>query len=106
APGELVASYEPTGSVFRTDEASLEYFLVERYCLYTSDEEGHVRRLDIHHRPWLLQPAKATFLSNTMTTPIHLRLPDSAPLLHFAKRQDTVAWAPKQVHSTDRRDLH
>jgi hypothetical protein len=27
-----------------------------------------------------------------MVAPTGVRLPDMAPLVHFAKRQDTVAW--------------
>jgi uncharacterized protein YqjF (DUF2071 family) len=88
----LIVTYEPSGSIVRPRQPSLEYFLTERYCLYTVDRGGHALRLDIHHPPWPLQPATATFHVNTMVDPIGIRLPGQAPLLHFAKRQDMVAW--------------
>jgi uncharacterized protein len=87
---ELVATYRPTGPVFEPVPGSLEYFLTERYCLYTVDRV--VRRLDIHHPPWSLQIAEAEFSTNTMVEPIGIPLPREAPLLHFAKRQDMVGW--------------
>ena len=72
---------------------SLEYFLTERYCLYTVDRSFRARRLEIHHSPWQLQTAEATFAVNTMADAADIRLPLTAPLLHFARRQDTLAWA-------------
>jgi hypothetical protein len=34
---------------------------------------------------------------NTMADAAGIRLPAIAPLLHFARRQDAVAWAPAGV---------
>ena len=90
----FVASYRPTGGTFQAQPHSLEYFLTERYCLYTVDKRGQSQRLDIHHRPWALQTATASFESNTMAEANGLALPATPPLLHFAKRQDAVAWLP------------
>ena len=73
---------------------SLDYFLTERYCLYTVNDAFELRRLEIHHPPWPLQAAEATIDVNTMADAAGIRLPSMAPLLHFAKRQDMVAWAP------------
>jgi uncharacterized protein len=90
----FIAAYRPVGGIFRAQRDSLEYFLTERYCLYTVDTSGQPRRLDIHHRPWTLQSATVTFQSNTMTDAVGIALPALPPLLHFAKRQDVVAWLP------------
>jgi uncharacterized protein len=94
----LAVTYEPSGSIFRPCQSSLEYFLTERYCLYTLDGAGRAARLEIHHPPWLLQPATATFHVNTMAHPVGIRLPRKAPL-HFVKRQDMVAWPLTDAHS-------
>jgi hypothetical protein len=80
--------------VFQAADGSLEYFLAERYCLYHVDRRGVPYRLEIHHRPWALQPARARIERNSMADANGLTLPDRAPLVHFAKRQDTVAWPP------------
>jgi uncharacterized protein YqjF (DUF2071 family) len=93
---QFVASYKPAGSDFTAKEGTLDYFLTERYCLYTTDGEV-LRRLDIHHPAWRLQPAEATFRMNTMAEASGLRLPALAPRLLFARRQDMVAWLPERL---------
>jgi uncharacterized protein YqjF (DUF2071 family) len=84
--------YWPTGEAFHAEPGTLEHFLTERYCLYTV-VDGSVRRAEIHHPPWPLQPAQATIDENTMTEPAGIRLPAREPLLHYAARQDVVIWA-------------
>ena len=89
---QLEATYRPVGPVQLPIPGTLEHFLTERYCLYTVDDKFRVRRLQIHHRPWPLQVGEAEIRVNTMADAAGLRLPSTAPLLHFSKRQDMVAW--------------
>jgi uncharacterized protein len=91
------ATYRPIGAPFEAAAGTLEYFLTERYCLYNLNHGGVPYRLDIHHPPWPLQQADAAFTRNTMASAAGVALPDVDPVLHFAKRQDMVAWAPSQV---------
>jgi uncharacterized protein YqjF (DUF2071 family) len=86
---QFVARYGPAGDVFVPQPGTLEHFLTERYCLYTSDD-GRVLRAEIHHPPWDLQPAEAEIQANTVA-PVAL---DGDPLLHFSRRQDVVIWPP------------
>jgi uncharacterized protein len=89
-PAALSARYGPEGEVFNAAPGSLEHFLTERYCLYTTDG-GRVFRGEIHHKPWPLQAARGEFERNTMPPPgIEI---DGEPLLHFARRQDVVIWS-------------
>jgi uncharacterized protein YqjF (DUF2071 family) len=90
---EFSARYRPIGPVQLPVRGTIEHFLTERYCLYTVDDTFHARRLEIHHSPWPLQVAEATITMNTMADAAGIRLPSTAPLLHFARRQDMVAWA-------------
>jgi uncharacterized protein YqjF (DUF2071 family) len=89
-PAAFRGSYRPAGSA-PVVGGSLEYYLAERYCLYTLDERQRVLRGDIHHPPWPLQPAEAEFEVNTMTCPFEIRL-EGEPILHFSRRQDVVLW--------------
>jgi uncharacterized protein YqjF (DUF2071 family) len=89
-PHVFEARYRPTAPPAEPHGGTLEHFLTERYCLYTT-EDGHLARADIHHAPWQLQPAEAEIDLNTMT-PYWLELPPEEPLLHFAARQDVVVW--------------
>jgi uncharacterized protein YqjF (DUF2071 family) len=84
------ARYRPIGDVVDADPRSLAHFLTERYCLYTS-EAGRLKRIQIHHGPWPLQPAESAIEENTMA-PRGVELVDEEPLLHFSARQDAVFW--------------
>jgi uncharacterized protein YqjF (DUF2071 family) len=86
--------YGPTGPAAAPARGSLEYFLTERYCLYTVDGANRPHRVDIHHPPWPLQPAAGDIRVNTLVDSAGIRLPAAAPLLHFSKRQDVVNWPP------------
>ena len=96
-PAELTARYRPVGQPRSPAEGTLEYFLTERYCLFTVDSDFRAYRLDIHHPPWPLQDAEAEIAANTMADAAGIRLPDVAPLCHFARRQDMVAWMLETV---------
>ena len=98
---EFSAQYAPVGVPFQALPGSIEYFLTERYCLYGVTRQGRVYRLDIHHPPWQLQTAEASFRRNTMAEAAGLSLPPAAPLLHFSRRQDVVAWAPVHLGSAE-----
>ena len=89
---EFEARYRATGPVFEPRPGTLEHFLTERYRLYTIDSQHRLLHIDIHHQPWPLQDAEAAIDVNTMVEPTGVRLPDMAPRVHFAKRQDMVAW--------------
>jgi uncharacterized protein len=90
-PFVFQARYWPQGEPFAAAPGTLDYFLTERYCLYTIDERSRVCRAEIHHPVWLLQRARAEIEANSMAPP-GLRLPDDEPLLHFSRRQDVVVW--------------
>jgi uncharacterized protein len=94
---EFVARYRPTGHALPPLRGTLDYFLTERYCLFTLNASSETLRLDIHHPPWPLQHAEATISVNTMAAAAGIQLADRAPVLHFAKRQDMVAWLPEAV---------
>jgi uncharacterized protein len=96
-PAEFAAHYRPSGPVTPPALGTLEHFLTERYCLFTVDNEFHALRVDIHHPPWPLQPAEAEITTNTMAEVAEIRLPSMAPLVHFSKRQDMVAWGIQRV---------
>src|SRR5215471_1904148 len=93
----FAARYRGLGEPYAPLPGTLEYFLTERYCLYAIDRSHHAYRLDIHHPPWALERGDGDITLNTMADPAGIRLPQSAPLLHFSKRQDAVCWAPQRI---------
>lgn len=96
-PAVFSANYRPTGPVTFSTPGTLGHFLTNRLCLYSVSSSGQVFRGDIDHAPWPLQPSEAEIERNQMTEQIGMKLPDTAPLLHFAAKLDVVAWRIKPV---------
>ena len=97
APAALLEGrYRPVGDVFSPQPGTLEHFLTERYCLYSTNARAQIIRGEIHHPPWPLQPAEAEFARNSMTQSLGIALTPH-PLLHFARRQDVLVWPPRKI---------
>ncbi len=92
---EFKASYYPTSEPFLSKKGTLDYWLTERYRLYTT-YKNQLYYEDIHHKPWLLQNAEAIIHRNTIATPHKIALPQTKPLLHYAKRQKVLFWPLKR----------
>lgn len=93
----LDARYRPIGPVVVAPPGSLAAFLTDRRGLYAADRAGRLSWTAIRHAAWPLQPAEAEFRTDTMAAAQGIDLPAVAPLLHFAKRVDVVAWWPRRV---------
>jgi hypothetical protein len=95
-PAEFRGSYGPIGPAYQARPGSIDYFLVERYCLYTT-RANTIVRVVIHHLPWPLQPAEASIERNTVARADGLSLPPEPPLLHFARTLDVLVWWPERA---------
>ncbi len=95
APANFQASYRGLGrdpNSQPSQPGSIEHFLTERYCLFTTHGE-RVLVGNIHHRPWLLEPAEAEIRVNTLPGAHGLTLPDRPPILHFSRSLDVYIWS-------------
>ena len=75
---------------------SLDFFLVERYCLYTA----HKRRLyssRIYHEPWQLYEAELTNFASTMLEAKQITQPKTQPILHHAEEVSVDIWPLEPV---------
>jgi uncharacterized protein YqjF (DUF2071 family) len=87
------ASYRGSGRLATPSlPGSIEYFLTERYCLFTTFR-GRVLVGNIHHKPWPLESAEAEIRSNRLAAPHGLVLPSQAPLLHFSRSLQVYIWS-------------
>jgi uncharacterized protein YqjF (DUF2071 family) len=98
-PAEFEARYRPVGAPFESGRDTIENFLTERYCLYSADNRGVLRRGEVHHQMWPLQPAEVEVRTLAMTQQIGLELPETDPVLHFSRRLDVLAWLPRRISS-------
>ena len=97
APATFSGSYGPTGPVAAAPPGTLAHWLTERYCLYAIGRRGRVRRAEIHHPPWPLQPADVEIRRNTMTRGLGFELSPAPPVVHFSARLDVAVWPPETV---------
>lgn len=96
ANAEFRGRYRATGPVQLRAPGSLEHWLTERYCLYTTTGRS-VFRGEIHHLQWPLRDAEAEIEINSMAAAAGLKLPDVAPLLHFSRALEVLVWPLKRV---------
>src|SRR5579883_1265557 len=90
-PARFRARYRSLGQA--SDKQGLEQFLTERYALYTADRGGALFKGNIHHLPWPLERAEAEFELNELPAAHGIRLPDTAPLLHYSRELVVYIWA-------------
>ena len=94
---EFSGSYRSVSPVRIREKGSLEHFLTERHCLYAVRPSGEIMRGHIHHVPWPLQDAEAEIERNTVAAAAGIRLPHTAPVLHFSKRLEVLVWWPERA---------
>ena len=94
---ELRARYRPTGEASESALGSLDNWLTERYCLYAVDRERRIHCAEIHHRPWSLRSAEATFDVNTMADAAGIPIQSAPARTTFSRMLDVVVWAPQVV---------
>jgi uncharacterized protein YqjF (DUF2071 family) len=75
---------------------SLEFFLTERYCLY-SFWRHKLYRSRIFHPPWPLRAAKLNSYKSTVLQAAGLSEPPGKPLLHYAESLAVKIWALREV---------
>lgn len=75
---------------------TLEFFLVERYCLYTAQAEK-LYRGRIFHPAWPLQTAELVSYQSTMIQAQGIPQPNGAPLVHYAEALAVEIWPLEEV---------
>lgn len=91
------AEYEPLSEPYEAEAGTLEHWLTERYRLFAEAGDGSLRRVEVHHRPWPLQRARARIGANELLEPHGVALPGPPELLHFSRRLEVAIWWPEAV---------
>lgn len=99
-PVRFRATYRGLGQLRALDQSrpgSIEYFLTERYCLFTTNRNGQLLRGDIHHMPWPLEVAEAEIEHNELPDAYGISLPQTAPLLHYSRELVVYIWSLERM---------
>jgi uncharacterized protein len=96
APAEFEATWDEGAGQPEAEPGTLDFFLVERYCLYTADGEK-LFRARIHHRPWPLQGVRLRSYRSGMVEAAGLGKPAGEPLVHHGGPVDVEVWPLEEV---------
>jgi uncharacterized protein len=96
SPAGLRATWNIGESLLRSAPESLEFFLTERYCLY-SFHRDRLFRSRIFHPPWPLRSATLDSYQSTMIESLGIPQPEGEPLLHYAESIAVDIWPLKNV---------
>jgi uncharacterized protein YqjF (DUF2071 family) len=94
------ARYRGLGPTHRLAEmrgGTLESFLTERSCLFSSNRAGQPIRANLHYVPWPLEEAEAEIERNDLAAAIGVQLPDVEPVLHYSRRLAVYIWPAELV---------
>jgi hypothetical protein len=98
----FACSYEPASAPGAVAPGTLEFFLIERYLLYSWDGR-RLRKARVWHRPYPVAAARIDGLSETVAAAKRIEIaPDIAPIAHCAEMVDVRIYPPSLVRS--RRD--
>jgi len=94
-PAEFAAVWTVGGRLGEARPGSLDFFLIERYCLYSA-RGGRIYRARIFHKPWPLHEARLSSYRSTMLESQGLPSPEGEPLLHQQGEPLKVGVWPKR----------
>jgi hypothetical protein len=87
----------PTRKTVESRSGSLEYFLLERPCLFTRNRSGQTLRSNLHYVSWPLEEAQAEIEQNTLAEAIGIPLPQQPAALHYSRRLAVYIWPAELV---------
>ncbi|MEC0093197.1 YqjF family protein [Paenibacillus macquariensis] len=96
------ASYQPISEIYHAVEGTLDYWLVERYCLY-GEHRSQILMSEINHQPWNLQKVAYDVRENSMIQLSGIEV--SEPLCaHYCENNDVHVWPLKSTEITNKAD--
>ena len=96
---KLKGSCEAIGQKSTAKPNSIEYFLLERYTLFTK-HRGVLKRANIHHKPWVFQQAKPEILSNSFLDGFSFDISNTfkPAYCHISRGTKVKAWSLEVVN--------
>ena len=95
-PADFNAAWKIGKDLPEAEPGTLEFFLTERYCLYSASGES-IYRARIHHRPWPLQRATLISHRSNIIESDFLPQPTGDPLVHYAEAVAVDVWPPEKA---------
>ncbi|HTH52188.1 MAG TPA: DUF2071 domain-containing protein [Pyrinomonadaceae bacterium] len=90
------ATWTPRGDFYHAVPGSLAFFLIERYCLYTS-HDNNVYRCRIDHEQWPLRCAELNHFSSDILEADGISTPVGDPIVHAAGPVHVDVWPLERI---------
>ncbi|MGD0681557.1 MAG: DUF2071 domain-containing protein [Terracidiphilus sp.] len=87
----------PSQRLAESRPGSLDHFLIERYCLFSTNRVGQPIRANLHHSSWPLEEAEAEIEQNDLAEVLGITLPDEKPVLHYSRQLAVYVWPAELV---------
>ena len=87
----------PSRRLLESHPGTLEYFLMERYCLFSNNRDGEPIRANLHHVSCPLEEAESEIEQNNLAEVLGLQLPNQEPVLHYMRRLAVYVWPAELV---------
>ncbi len=91
-PAVFKATYYPISEIFNAKTDTLEHWLTERYCFFSTDTKSNIFCGEIQHYPWELQRAKVEIHKNTLLSSLNICKSEIKPILHFSSGVESLIW--------------
>ena len=95
-PAQFKAAWSVGDALPQSQPGSREFFLTERYLLY-SEFEGELYRARIYHEPWQLYKAELSDFGSTMLESKQIPQPKTQAILHYAEQISVDIWMLESV---------
>jgi uncharacterized protein YqjF (DUF2071 family) len=76
---------------------SLDFFLTERYILYSADANHDLHRARVHHQPYPLQRAEIHALDETLIWAAGIKRSEAVPIRHYAREVNVQVYGLEKV---------
>jgi uncharacterized protein YqjF (DUF2071 family) len=97
-PAHAHIRYSPIeGPILKPAPGSLEFFLVERYILYSMDEAHRLYRARVHHQPYPIRRADVAELDETLIWASGIKRSDAYPIRHYASEVNVKIYGLEQI---------
>ncbi|MBO8170812.1 MAG: DUF2071 domain-containing protein [Bacillaceae bacterium] len=88
------------GNIYYPQRGTLDYFLTERYRLYSKDSKGQLYCGEIHHPAWPLQKVNDVIINHSLLTSSNLKVMNDNPVFHYSRGFDVLIWNIKKLDMT------
>ena len=93
SPAHAHIRYQPIeGPAAPSAPGTIEHFLLERYILYSQDDQQGLYRARVHHQPYPVQRAEVLALDETLVWAAGVKRHDAVGLRHYAREVNVTVY--------------